>query len=139
MLRYTNQSQLTWPPVQVQGEVGRVHADHPAKIFAPLRKYLIMTVVCDLSRLISCGGEPRVGVVMLALGLLRPEQSSWNRELRCRALHTVHSVTRYVVAHEAEGVDGAAGEVGQPVAEQVVVQPSLVPALSVTLAVQEIS
>ena len=33
-----------------------------------------MTVVCDLSRLISCGGEPRVGVVMLALGLLRPEQ-----------------------------------------------------------------
>ena len=59
--------------------------------------------------------------------------------LGSEALHTVHSVTRDVVAHEAEGVDGAAGEVGQPVAEEVVVQPSLVPALSVTLAVQEIS
>ena len=48
-------------------------------------------------------------------------------------------VTCDVVAHEAEGVDRAAGEVGQPVAEEVVVQPSLPPALSVTLAVQEIS
>ena len=43
------------------------------------------------------------------------------------------------MAHEVKGVDGAAGEVGQPVAEEVVVQPSLPPALSVTLAVQEIS
>ena len=69
-------------------------------------------------------------------------ESSWNHELRCRSSpQTVDGggVTCDVVADEAEGVDRAAGEVGQPVAEQVVVEPSLPPALAVTLAVQEIS
>ena len=59
--------------------------------------------------------------------------------MRTHSTQFICSVTRDVVAHEAEGVDRAAGEVGQPVAEEVVVQPSLMPALSVTLAVQEIS
>ena len=69
-------------------------------------------------------------------------ESSWNHERGCRSSpQTVDGgrVTCDVVADEAEGVDRAAGEVGQPVAEQVVVEPSLPPALAVTLAVQEIS